>query len=91
MKYYNNKYPQVESSVIGEDSVVVPQYGSFPLENSGAYGGWVTCAENLVTILDSLILTDNMPSILSTASVSEMLQAPRYAAFFLLFFFTVSY
>ncbi|XP_045196482.2 uncharacterized protein LOC123551538 isoform X2 [Mercenaria mercenaria] len=79
VKYFNNKDPPVEMSVFNVNEVVAPQYGSFPMENTGSYGGWVTCAQNLVTILDSLARMSDVPSVLTHQSFVEMIAAPRYA------------
>ena len=65
-------------SVFPSEGQVVPQYGSFTMENTGAYGGWVACAADLVTIIDSLVMENTESShILSSDSVSQMLQRPR--------------
>ena len=81
VKYYNNKDPSVEMSVFCKDEVVCPQYGSFPMENTGSYGGWVTCAQNLVTLLDSLIEANDSPGVLEKQTVHNMLAKPRFVIY----------
>lgn len=66
-------------SVFPTEGLVVPQYGSFTMENTGAYGGWVACASDLVTVLDSLVMQyEDCSHILAADSVRLMLQRPRY-------------
>ena len=77
VKYYNNKAPIVETSIVHGQTTGAPQYGSFPLENTGAYGGWVTSARNLVLLLDSLSFIPGVPEILSKHLVESMLSKPR--------------
>lgn len=79
VKYFNNKDPQVEKSVFNRQYYVAPQYGSFPMENTGPYGGWVTSARNLVTLLDNLIgLTPGYQCLLSDNFISEMFLKPKF-------------
>ena len=66
-------------SVFLDEGQVVPQYGSFTMENTGAYGGWVTSATDLVAILDSLVMEyGHCRHFLKADSVKLMLQRPRY-------------
>ena len=68
------------NSVFPEEGQVVPQYGAFTMENTGAYGGWVACAGDLVTVLDSLVIDyQQCRHILKGESVELMLERPRYA------------
>ena len=56
---------------------MVPQYGSFTMENTGAYGGWVACAADLVTIMDSLVMENgDVEHILSADTLQMMLKRP---------------
>ena len=67
------------NSVFPEEGQVVPQYGSFTMENTGAYGGWVACPGDLVTVLDSLVIDcEQCRHILKGESVKLMLERPRY-------------
>lgn len=80
--YYNNREPALMDSVFATEGQVVPQYGSFTMENTGAYGGWVACAADLVTILDSLVMEyEDCGHILAADSVKLMLQRPRTLVF----------
>ena len=67
----------MELSVCRHEGLVVPQYGAFPMENTGAFGGWVTSAYNLVKILNSLIIEYDTDHILSQESVNEMFKMPE--------------
>lgn len=77
VKYYNNKDPPVEVSILKGQRTVMPQYGSFPMETTGSYGGWVTCAQNLVLLLDSLAFVPGVPEILPEFLVKQMLCQPK--------------
>ena len=56
---------------------MVPQYGSFTMENTGAYGGWVACVADLVTIMDSLVMENgDVEHILSADTLQMMLKRP---------------
>lgn len=67
------------NSVFPAEGQVAPQYGSFTMENTGAYGGWVGCAADLVTILDSLVMEyKDFGHVLTSDLVKLMLQRPRY-------------
>ena len=50
------KEPATAASIMPgqEDSSVLPQYGSFLMRNTGAYGGWVATARDVLTLLCSL-------------------------------------
>ena len=81
VEYYNNREPALMDSVFQQESQVVPQYGSFTMENTGAYGGWVACAADLVAIMDSLVMEyEDCGHILTADSVKLMLQRPRYTS-----------
>ena len=55
-EYYNMTEPVTVPSVLPrhEDTYVLPQYGSFLMSNTGAYGGWVASAQDLLKIMGFL-------------------------------------
>ena len=55
-EYFNNRQPATAASVMPgqEDSSVLPQYGSFLMRNTGAFGGLVATARDVLTLLCSL-------------------------------------
>ena len=57
-EYFNIKEPATAASVMPgqEDSSVLPQYGSFLMGNTGAFGGWVATARDILTIFSTLDL-----------------------------------
>ncbi|KAL3882794.1 hypothetical protein ACJMK2_029101 [Sinanodonta woodiana] len=78
VKYFNNRDPPVLPSVLPQQGLVQPQYGSFFMETTGSYGGWVASAGDLVKILDSLNHSLSGPHILNADSVVAMLERPAY-------------
>ncbi|KAK3598821.1 hypothetical protein CHS0354_007425 [Potamilus streckersoni] len=78
VEYFNNRDPQVLPSVLPHQGLVQPQYGSFFMETTGSYGGWVASAGDLVKILDSLNHSLSGPYILNADSVAAMLERPAY-------------
>ena len=66
-------------SVFPKEGHVVPQYGSFTMENTGAYGGWVASAGDLITVLDSLVMDcEHSGHVLNGDSIKLMLERPGY-------------
>lgn len=55
-EYFNIRGPSHLPSILpGQtDTQVLPQYGSFPMRNTGAYGGWVGRARDLLQVVLSL-------------------------------------
>ncbi|XP_067673381.1 uncharacterized protein [Haliotis asinina] len=53
-EYFNNREPAILKSLFPKEGLVLPQYGSFSMENTGAYGGWVASVGDLLTIMHSL-------------------------------------
>ncbi|KAL4232640.1 hypothetical protein ACF0H5_007329 [Mactra antiquata] len=78
-KYYNNGDVRVKKSFDEPTRNVEPQYGSFPMETTGSYGGWVTCAKSLVTILDNLCNNNDDLCLLTKRWRKEMFKAPKFA------------
>ncbi|XP_076439738.1 esterase EstB-like [Babylonia areolata] len=79
-EYFNIKEPTTMASVMpgqGESSVL-PQYGSFLMRNTGAFGGWVATAADLVHLLGSLEQSGTPDSLLDASSFSAMLERPAY-------------
>ncbi|XP_071107810.1 uncharacterized protein [Haliotis cracherodii] len=54
VEYFNNREPTVLKSLFANEGHVLPQYGSFSMENTGAYGGWVASVADVLTVLHSL-------------------------------------
>lgn len=59
-EYFNIRDPPTAHSIMPgqEGSSVLPQYGSFLMSNTGAYGGWVGTAHDVLKIFLSLDLDD---------------------------------
>ncbi|XP_046557378.1 uncharacterized protein LOC124266623 isoform X2 [Haliotis rubra] len=54
VEYFNNRDPAILKSLFPNEGLVLPQYGSFSMENTGAYGGWVASVGDLLAVLHSL-------------------------------------
>lgn len=55
-EYFNVKDPMTATSILPgtEDSELLPQYGSFLMSNTGAYGGLVGTAPDVLKVICSL-------------------------------------
>ncbi|XP_060067712.1 uncharacterized protein LOC132547921 [Ylistrum balloti] len=78
VEYYSNRDPSLAPSVIPGEGLVTPQYGSFPMEDTGSYGGWVSSAVQLLGLFDRLSNTDPRVCILRPETFEKMLQRPKY-------------
>ena len=77
VNYYNNREPAVVASIIPGVSTCSPPYGAFPMETTGAYGGLVTTATTLTSLLDSLAARPGTQRVLPPDLVTTMMQKPR--------------
>ncbi|KAL5009994.1 hypothetical protein ScPMuIL_012299 [Solemya velum] len=77
-EYFNNRDPLVQNSIFPEEGLVVPQYGAFAMETTGAYGGWVVSAVDLIRLLDSLSKCNTERSIIGEAALTLMVEKPSY-------------
>ncbi|XP_052811341.1 uncharacterized protein LOC128238990 [Mya arenaria] len=78
VQYFNNKEPAIERSILPCQKSSVPQYGSFPMETTGSYGGLVTSTSNLTLLLDSLDFKPGVPEILPRHLVKVMMEKPIF-------------
>ena len=58
---------------------MLPQYGSFSMENTSAYGGWVASALDVIKILQALDSSGGS-SLVTASSFAEMTKAPEYSS-----------
>ncbi|XP_021344512.1 uncharacterized protein LOC110444462 [Mizuhopecten yessoensis] len=78
VEYYSNREPSLAPSVIPGEGLVTPQYGSFLMEDTGSYGGWVASAGHLLVLFDRLTVNDPSMHILRPETFKRMLQRPNY-------------
>ncbi|XP_033740833.1 uncharacterized protein LOC117327774 [Pecten maximus] len=78
VEYYNNREPSMAPSVFPGEGLVTPQYGSFPMEDTGSYGGWVSSAGHLLSLFDRLTGNDSSIFILRPDTFKRMVQRPTY-------------
>ncbi|XP_041366328.1 uncharacterized protein LOC121381200 isoform X2 [Gigantopelta aegis] len=78
VEYFNNREPHVQKSIFQGEGTVLPQYGSFSMENTSAYGGWVASALDIIKMLHALDSSDGS-SLLTLSSFAEMTKAPKYS------------
>lgn len=64
-------------SIFEEDGLVSPPYGSFAMKGTGAFGGWVTTAPVLISVVNS-VDPGAGNSILRAESLKEMFARPSY-------------
>ncbi|XP_064613815.1 uncharacterized protein LOC135477588 [Liolophura sinensis] len=77
VEYFHNQDPVVYPSIFEEDGLVSPPYGSFAMTGTGAYGGWVTSAPVLISVVNSLEPGAGN-SILTADSLRQMFARPNY-------------
>ncbi|XP_069129619.1 uncharacterized protein [Argopecten irradians] len=78
VEYYSNREPSLAPSIIPGEGLVTPQYGSFPMKDTGSYGGWVSSAKHLLDLFDRLSDDSSSVSLLKQETFKRMLQRPSY-------------